>query len=301
MGRALRSRLLARGVDVTIATRDPERARLALNSGTPGLPIEPTSASFVGWDGQSQLDLRGFDVVVHLAGEPVVGVRYTSATKKQIRTSRIESAESLVRSIIAAGPTGPKRLLSASGVGYYGAVPGERSLDESAPPGDDFLARVCVDWEAAVVKTGELGVKTASLRFGVILARTGGALEVMARPFRCFVGGPLGDGEQVLSWIHLDDLLSGVELLIDKPELEGPFNFTAPEAVTNQEFSETLGRVLHRPALVRTPAFALRALFGEGAEPILKGQRAVPRRLLEAGLTFRYPALEPALRACLLP
>jgi uncharacterized protein len=292
VGKALVSRLLVRGDEVAVTTRDPERARGSL---------ENADVPLIRWNGTDLLDLRGFDVVIHLAGEPAVGVRYTEDMKRRIRSSRVDSAEALLRSLADAGPSGPRRLLSASGVGYYGAAPGDRTLDERAPAGDDFLARVCVEWEAAVKRADGLGVSTASMRFGVILAPEGGALEVMARPFRLFAGGPLGDGQQVLSWIHLDDVLGGIEFLLDRPELSGPFNFAAPHAVTNQIFGETLGRVLGRPSLLRTPAFALRALFGEGADPILTGQRAVPKRLVDAGFTFRFPDLEPALRACLRP
>jgi uncharacterized protein (TIGR01777 family) len=158
---------------------------------------------------------------------------------------------------------------------------------------------VCVDWEKAVLEAEPLGVRVTMLRFGVVLGREGGALSVMAKPFEMFVGGPLGDGQQMFPWVHVDDVVAAIRFLAADPNASGPFNVAAPDSVSNEEFSRALGHALHRPSLVRTPAFALRALFGEGADPLLTGQRVTPTRLLSAGFSFRFPALAPALANCL--
>jgi uncharacterized protein len=292
VGRALTDRLLELGHTPLVATRDPSRSREAQQN--PGIEY----VKFPDGPGGG-LDLAGVDAVVHLAGEPAVGVRYTDELKKRIWSSRIETAQAITRAIEVAGDRGPKRFLSASGVGYYGPRSFDERLDETAPAGKDFLAQVCVAWEAEVRAAEAFGTSTASLRFGVVLAADGGALEVMARPFKLFVGGPLGSGEQGMSWVHLRDVIGAIELLLSRPDLRGSFNVVAPHAVTNGEFSRVLGRVLRRPAVFKTPALALEALFGEGAGPILTGQHAVPARLMEAGFKFQFPDLEPALRNCL--
>ncbi|HEV8548659.1 MAG TPA: DUF1731 domain-containing protein, partial [Polyangiaceae bacterium] len=172
-------------------------------------------------------------------------------------------------------------------------------LDESAPPGDDFLARVVIEWEARARAAERLGVRVVSARFAAVLGRGGGALGVMALPFKLMAGGPLGSGRQVFCWVHLEDALGALELCIDDDTLTGPVNVAAPNAVTNGEASKLLARALHRPSWLPAPASALRALFGEGAVPILTGQRAYPKKLEAAGFTFRYPTLAEALaEAC---
>jgi uncharacterized protein (TIGR01777 family) len=194
----------------------------------------------------------------------------------------------------------PRVFVCASGVGYYGAR-GEEALDESAPAGDDFLARVCADWENAARRAAELGVRVVSGRTGLALGRGGGVLARLVPLFKVFVGGPIGSGRQMTSWIHLDDLVGAYVHALDTPSLSGPANFAAPNAVTNAELAKTLGRVLGRPALLPAPAFALRALFGEGAEPLLTGQRAAPNALFASGFRFRFTELEAALRDLLAP
>lgn len=290
VGRSLVSALRAAGEELVVPSRSPERARRTF----PEPQIE-----LVSWDGRAPLDVRGVDRVVHLAGAPAVGRRYTSALKQEIWASRVESARALTESIRRAGSDGPKVFVSASGVGYYGPRAPNELCTEDDPPGNDFLARVCVDWEQAVREAESLGVRTVSLRFGVVLGKHGGALNVMARPFRALVGGPLGDGSQMFPWVHEEDTVRALIFAMDRQDASGPLNLAAPEFVSNRDFSAALGRALHRPSALRTPAFALRALFSEGAEPLLTGQRAVPSRLTRLGFTFRFPKLDEALRDCL--
>lgn len=291
VGRKLTEVLLEAGESVVVPSRDPARAR-----GT--FPSHP-ALEFVPWNGSEDLDLTDMDRIVHLAGEPAVGRRYTEALKDSIYRSRVETAQALVSSLRAAGPRAPGVLLSASGVGFYGPREAKDPCFESDPPGRDFLARVCVDWEKAVCAAEALGVRVAILRLGVVLGRDGGALSVMTKPFQMFVGGPLGDGEQMFPWVHQVDVVAAIRFLAADSNARGPFNVVAPDSVSNEEFSRALGRALKRPSALRTPAFALRALFGEGAEPLLTGQRAAPHRLTEAGFSFRYPKVDAALEDCL--
>jgi uncharacterized protein len=292
VGRALVSKLAQSGHQVVVTTR--ARANAGRSLSAPNVQLREWTATR-----RDLLDLSDIDCVVHLAGSQAVGVRYTPDSKREILESRVESAASLVEAMTQAGAGGPKRFLSASGVGFYGAQPGDLSLSEAAPAGTGFLAEVCVAWEEVVRGAEGAGVSSASLRLGVVLSPDGGALDTMARPFRLLVGGPIGSGKQVMSWVHVVDTVAAIEFLLARPDLRGPFNVAAPMAVTNEQFSQTLGQVLKRPSSLRTPAFALRALFGEGADPILTGQRAVPERLLQNGFSFQFPTLEPALRACL--
>lgn len=291
VGTRLTQALLSAGESVVIPTRNPERAGQS--------HMSHPALEFVPWDGQTILELSGVERIVHLAGEPAVGKRYSDALKERIRKSRIETGKTLISSIRMAGEGGPKVLLSASGVGFYGARNPGDPCSESDPPGNDFLARVCVDWEKTALEAESLGVRVAILRLGVVLGREGGALSVMAKPFQMFVGGPLGSGNQMFPWVHEVDVVAAIRFLAENSKAHGAFNVAAPESVSNEEFSHALGRALGRPSSIRTPAFALRALFGEGADPLLTGQRVPPTRLLEAGFSFAHPKLEEALKSCL--
>jgi uncharacterized protein len=236
--------------------------------------------------------LTGHDAVVHLAGEPVAQ-RWTKAARERIRASREDGTRGLVAAIAAADPR-PSVLVSASGVGYYGSR-GDERLDEDAVPGDDFLAQVCVAWEREANAAREHDVRVVTVRTGVVLDRAGGALAKMLPPFRLGVGGPVAGGRQYLPWIHIDDLVGIYLAAIDEPAWTGPVNATAPEPVTNASFSKALGRALHRPAFAPVPALAIRALYGDMAEIVTEGQRAVPRRALELGYDFEHPDLDEAL------
>lgn len=242
--------------------------------------------------------LSGADAVVHLAGENV-GQRWTAERKKAIRDSRVTGTRTVVDGLRSAAPR-PPVFVSASAVGYYGAR-GDEPLEEDAPPGEDFLARTCRDWESAALAAADLGVRTVVLRFGPILGHGGGPLPRMLPFFRKGVGGRLGSGRQWMSWIHIDDLVAAILFAIDHARLSGVYNATAPEPVTNRELTSALANTLHRPAALPVPAFALRTLYGEMAGTILTGQRAVPARLEAAGFRFRHRRIEEALGDLLRP
>lgn len=238
--------------------------------------------------------LDGVDAVVNLAGEGIADRRWSAARKIAILDSRVSATRAIV-SAIQAARTPPGVLLNASAIGFYG-VRGDEPVTEDAPSGSDFLAMVCRDWEAQA-NGAATSTRVVLLRTGVVLARHGGALPQMARPFWFFVGGPLGTGRQYVSWIHLTDWVALVRWALATSSVAGPLNLTAPNPVTNAEFSRALARALHRPGVLRAPAFALRAALGEMGEALLLGgQRVVPAKALRLGFEFRYPVLEPALR-----
>lgn len=239
--------------------------------------------------------LEGADVVIHLAGENVFG-RWSPAKQRRIRDSRVQGTR-LLTDAIAGLKRRPAALLAASAIGYYGDR-GEEAVTEQSAPGEDFLARVARDWEAATAAASRAGIRVVNMRFGVVLTTTGGALAKMLPAFRLGLGGPVGSGNQYLSWISLDDCINAVLHVLTDPSLTGPVNMTAPAPVTNREFAKTLGKVLGRPALITVPAFALRMAFGtEGAAMLQSGQRVLPARLLASEFQFCHTEIEPALRA----
>ncbi len=239
--------------------------------------------------------LEGADAVVHLAGENIAGGRWTAAFKQRIRDSRIKGTR-LISDAIAHATDKPKTFLCASAIGYYGDR-GDEQLPESAGPGDDFLADVCRDWEAACDSARQAGVRVVNARTGVVLSPDEGALAKMLTPFKLGVGGKIGDGRQYMSWIAIDDEVAALEFLLAHPSINGPVNLASPQPATNAEFTKTLGRVLSRPTIFPMPAFLARLAFGEMADALLlSSTRVVPRALADAGFSFAYPALEPALR-----
>ncbi len=241
--------------------------------------------------------LEGFDAVVHLAGENISG-RWTAKKKAEIRESRIQSTR-LLSEELARLSRPPRVLVSASAVGYYGNR-GDESLDESSGSGNDFLAEVCRDWEAATGPAAGKGIRVVCLRFGLVLSPKGGALARMLVPFKFGLGGPIGGGMQFMSWIALDDVTRIVEFALAEPALRGSVNAVAPNAVTNREFTKALGRALHRPTFFPLPAFAVKLLFGEMGETLLlMSQRVQPARLLEGGFSFQFPRLDSALLSVL--
>jgi uncharacterized protein (TIGR01777 family) len=289
IGSRLVARLRERGDEVTVLSRDPEGARVVLGdvdaaAWDPTGTAAPTGA------------LRGRDGIVHLAGEPVAQ-RWSDMVKERIWASREAGTRCLVAGLRAADPR-PGVLVSASAVGYYGPR-GDERVDESAEPGSDFLAEVVKVWEAEALAAEQIGLRVVRVRTGVVLDRSGGALAKMLPPFRAGIGGPVAGGRQYLPWIHLDDLVGIYLAALDDPAWSGAINASAPEPVTNRDFSKALGRALHRPAVAPVPAFALRILYGEMAEIVTTGQRAVPKRALELGYTFRHPDLDEALSAAL--
>ena len=234
--------------------------------------------------------LAGVDAVVHLAGEPV-SQRWSAEVREKIRSSRVEGTRKLVNAM-RANP--PKVLVSASAVGYYGSR-GDEVLTEASAPADSFLADVCVEWEREALKAEEFGVRVVCLRNGVVLGKSGGALQKMIPPFKFGVGGRVGDGKQWTPWIHVDDAVGLVEFAISSPALRGPANATAPHPVTNERLTRALASALHRPAIFPVPKFALDLLFGEMAQIVYASQRVIPEAALNAGYKFRFPELEPAL------
>jgi uncharacterized protein len=239
--------------------------------------------------------LRGRDAVVHLLGEPIAQ-RWSDDAKREIRDSRVLSTRNLVSALgELPGAERPGTFVSGSGAGWYGHR-GDEPLDESAPAGDDFLAQLSADWEAEARRAEELGVRVVLNRTGVVLADAGGALAKMLPFFKAGIGGPVAGGKQYVPWIHLDDVVGAILFELDTPEARGPVNVTAPEPATNKELSKALGRALHRPAFAPVPGLAVKALYGEMAEIVITGQRAVPAKLTELGYEFKRPDLDAALR-----
>lgn len=237
----------------------------------------------------------GIDAFVHLAGANV-GQRWTSAHRREIRDSRVAGTTLIARTAAALAPR-PHALVCASAVGIYGDA-GDVICDDSAPVGNDYLAEVCQAWESSADAARAAGIRTVHLRFGVMLSRHGGALGKLLPPFRLGAGGRVGNGRQWMSWLSVDDAVGIVRFALERGELSGAVNATAPTPVTNAEFTATLARVLHRPALFPVPALAFNLVFGEMAQAtLLASQRVVPRQLLAAGYVFRHATLEPALRA----
>lgn len=239
-------------------------------------------------------NLNDFDVVINLAGEPIVDKKWTSKQKAVIEQSRWQLTEDLV-ALFAASEFPPELLISGSAIGYYGRQ-GDELIDEDFnQPHDEFSHQLCQRWEQLALKAESEATRVCILRTGIVITRRGGALMKMVPAFRMGLGGPVGDGKQYMSWIHLEDMLNGIIHLIEHSECRGIFNFTSPNPVTNNEFSQTLASAMHRPCVMRMPEFAMRMMMGEMADLILYGQRVIPKRLQQSGFEFQYPELEHAL------
>jgi uncharacterized protein (TIGR01777 family) len=291
IGSRLIRRLYQRQDKIILLTRRSETAREALGSMCSIVDGEPTRP------GPWMEALEACDAVVNLTGENLFRQRWNAAFKQAVHDSRVKTTEHLVRALgrrpfNAAGS--PRVLVNASAVGYYGAG-GDEVLTEESPPGKDFLARLCVAWEQAARGAEAQGIRVALVRIGVVLAREGGALGQLLPTFQIGMGGPTGSGRQWISWIHHADLVSILLLALDQEAVKGPINAMAPNPVMNRDFAERLGRALHRPALITTPAFALRLLLGEAADMVLTGQRVLPKKALSLGYTFQFPTLDEAL------
>jgi uncharacterized protein (TIGR01777 family) len=286
IGTRLVRALQERGDEVTVLSRRPERAQ------------ESLGVEAVGWRPEAEPApadaLTGRDGVIHLAGENLAQ-RWSDEVRRRVRTSRELGTRNLVAGIGAAEPR-PAALVSASGVDYYGAR-GDEPVAESEPPGDGFLAEVCVAWEREAVAAEELGVRVVRLRTAMALDRNGGALAKMLPFFRLGIGVPVAGGRQYMPWIHADDLVRMYIAALDDPDWTGPVNAVAPDPPTNREFSRALGRALHRPAVAPIPAFAIRVLYGDMAEIVVRGRRAVPDRARALGFTYAHPDLDEALES----
>jgi uncharacterized protein (TIGR01777 family) len=293
IGPSLVASLRERNAQVTVLTRDPERAKEKLGD-----------VEAVRWELSSEpapaAALAGRDAIVHLAGEPVAQ-RWSAKVKQAIRESRQVGTHNLIEGIRAVRQEAGQRpgtLVSSSAIGYYGPH-GDEPLDEDAAPGSDFLAEVCVEWENAAAAARELGLRVVQVRTGVVLDSDGGALSKMLPPFRLGVAGPVAGGRQYISWIHAKDLVGMMLAAIEDERWSGPVNATAPEPATNRDFSKVLGRVLGRPALLPVPGAALRVLYGDMAEIVTSGARVLPAKPLVLGYKFSHPQLEEALRSAL--
>jgi uncharacterized protein (TIGR01777 family) len=294
IGPALIAALQQRGAEVTVLSRDAERARRRLLDA--GLaPVEAFDWELLG-EAAPAAALEGRDAVVHLAGENVAQ-RWSEASKRAIRESRVLGTRNLLAGIEQTDGC-PGTLIGSSAIGYYGAH-GEEPLDEDAPPGLDFLARVCVEWEAETQKAAALGMRVVLVRTGVVLDRDGGALEKMLPPFRLGLGGPVAGGRQYISWVHRDDVVGIYVTALEDERWSGPVNATGPEPVSNRYFSHALGRALHRPALLPVPGAALALLYGEMAEIVTQGARVMPAKALVLGYEFAHARLDEALAAAL--
>ncbi|MEZ4407717.1 MAG: TIGR01777 family oxidoreductase [Polyangiales bacterium] len=284
IGRRVVQALAARGDVVVAYSRDPARAKSAL-----GERVECRANDAV--DGASLADI---DAVVNLAGEPIAEHRWNDAVKARLRSSRLDLTRAVVEALASAAPR-PSVLVNASAVGYYGPC-GDEEVTEDAPPGDDFLATLCRDWEAEARRAEAHGVRVVRARMGVVLGEAGGSLEKMLLPFKLFVGGPIGDGKQWFPWVHLDDAAGMIAHAVDHDALRGAANITAPSPVRFGAFADALGKALHRPAWLPVPSFALKAVAGEVAEVLLTGQRATPGAMSRSGYRFAFPSLDAALR-----
>ncbi|WP_431296251.1 TIGR01777 family oxidoreductase [Rahnella sp. PAMC 25559] len=282
IGRRLTGRLVEQSHQITVLTRAPERAAKVLGS------------QVLLWetlDGKTSLD--GFDAVINLAGEPIADKRWTKDHKALLCESRWQLTEKLAQ-LINASQTPPQVFISGSAVGYYGDQ-GQALVPEDEPPNKQFTWQLCARWEALAMTAESPRTRVCLLRTGIVLAEKGGALAKIVLPFRAGLGGPLGDGQQYMPWIHIDDMVEGIIFLMMHETLSGPFNMVAPYPARNEQFSALLGEVLHRPAFMRAPAPVIRLLMGESAVLVLGGQRAVPRRLEAAGFEFTHQELKEAL------
>src|SRR5918994_1284303 len=276
-----------------------QRHDLILLSRNPPRESNVTQLEWVSWipgaSGEWEKFIDGVDGIINLAGEPIAAKRWSDSQKEKIRFSRIESIKALVRALAKAKQK-PKFLISSSAVGYYGAR-GDETVTEETAPSNDYLSRVCVEWEQEASNAETYDVRVVLVRTGIVLDKGKGALAKMVVPFKCFVGGPLGSGNQWMPWIHIEDQIALLLFLLENQNARGPFNATAPNPVTMTEFCKALGAVLNRPSWASVPGGVLTLLIGEMAEMLLNGQRAVPQAAINLGYEFKYPYLLPALES----
>jgi uncharacterized protein len=285
VGSFLASRLLREGHEVTILIRSGQEAR-GTSPGVSFLHGDPTR------NGPWQEAIQKYHAVINLAGASIF-TRWTDEQKRAILDSRVNTTRNIVEAI-GADRAKDVTLLSTSAVGYYGFHEDEELMEDS-PPGNDFLATVAVAWESEALKAREKGARVVITRFGIVLGPNGGALGQMIPLFKKFVGGPIGSGRQWFSWVHAADLTETFVFLLNRPELSGPFNVCSPHPVRNRDLAKAIGKALHRPSFVPAPGFMIKLVLGEFGSVILKGQRVLPRRLLEAGFVFQYPDIDKAI------
>lgn len=288
IGSALADELARDKHEIVVPSRSPEKVK-----------DMPAGVRVVKWDAKTAegwgSEVDGADAIVNLAGEPIGPVPWFGDRKQKIRSSRVNAGKAIVQAVEQA-QVKPRVLVQSSAVGYYG-IHGDEILTEQSPPGNDFLASVCVDWENSTAVAEGMGVRRAVYRTGLVLGRRGGVLPLMSLPFQFFVGGKLGSGKQWMSWIHLADEVAALKFLIMAEAARGAFNLTSPNSVRNADFSSALGKAMGRPAAIPVPAFAMKIPFGEMAElMLLNGQRVVPERLAKLGFQFRFPTIQAAFQ-----
>ncbi len=290
IGRKLCAKLTAAGYQVTVFSRNPDKARRTL----------PGMADYISWDAQTPGDwisaLDGAAGIVHLAGASIFDIskRWTEAYKQVIYNSRINSTRVLVNAMNTV-QNKPRAFVSGSGVTYYGET-GDTQIDENAPPGDLFLSKVCCDWEQEALRAQEAGIRTVVVRTGVVLDAKEGALSLLTLPFRFFLGGPILPGTQYMSWIHIDDEVGLLLFALQDERIQGPLNATAPDPQTNDDLTRKIGKAMKSPAWLPVPGFAVKLVLGELADNVLASQRAMPQKALDHGYTFAFPTAEQALQ-----
>ena len=291
VGRRLVPRLRERQDAVVLLTRRPQAAREHFGNDCEVVEGDPMQAG-------SWMDaISSCDAVINLAGESIFNRRWNDEFKALLKDSRVRSTAHVVQALLKnpkSSSGAPKVLVNASAIGYCGPL-GDEEISEEHTPGNDTLAQICVDWEKAAQAAEPLGVRVVRARIGVVLDNQGGALVLMARPFKMFAGGPVGSGKQWVSWIHQADLVGILLLALDHSQATGPINGTAPNPLTNKEMAKALGRALHRPSFFPTPAFGLKLALGEVADVITTGQRVLPRQALALGYSFQFPTIDSAL------
>jgi uncharacterized protein (TIGR01777 family) len=294
VGQRLVERLQQEGHQVLVLTRNSDRAKAVFPSAAfPNVEIVAYTPLA---SGEWQTRISGCDGVVNLAGAPIAESRWTPERKQEILDSRKIGTEKIVEAI-AQADSKPAVLVNSSAIGYYGTSE-TATFDETSPAGNDFLAKVCQDWEAAAAAVKQTGTRLVILRTGIVLGN-GGALAKMMMPFRLFAGGPLGSGQQWFSWIHIDDLVDLILQSLTRPDLEGVLNATAPHPVRMTELCQRLGQLLHRPSWLPVPALALEVLLGDAAKVVLEGQQVLPKRTQSLGFNYQYPNVEQALQKVL--
>lgn len=295
IGSAVANNLAKDGHEVIVLSRNP--AKYSFPAGIRGEKWDSKTAAH--WGHLAD----GADAIVNLAGEPIAGPglfpwRWTDERKQRIRQSRIDAGTAVTEAVRAA-TNKPKVVIQSSGVDYYGDVKNDQPITEAAPSGRSYLADVCVDWENSTAEVEAMGVRHVIIRTGLVLSMESGMLPITVLPFKFFAGGPLGSGQQWWPWIHLDDQVRAIRFLLESQEAAGPYNVCAPNPLTNKDFAKEIGRVMNRPAFFPTPTFALKLALGEIAALVLHGRRTIPKKLEEAGFTFKYPHAHDALMAAL--
>jgi uncharacterized protein (TIGR01777 family) len=282
IGNHLGEMLMRQGHYLTIVTRSPGAHKSE----------EAKNQKFISWDELSSV-MEKIDVVINMAGENLFGERWTPKVKERLYSSRIQTTRKLVDAI-RASVSKPEVFISASGVNYYKDA-GDHVIDEDSEPGDDFLANLCIDWEKEAELASSLGVRVVIARFGIVLEKDGGVIEKMRLPFKLFVGGPVGSGDQYMPWIHMEDLCRILIYAMENEDLKGALNACAPEPVTMNEFADELGEIMNRPSFFRVPEFVLDVVLGEAAVPVTGSLRVQPKVLQKSGFHFEYEDIGLAL------